>query len=66
MKRKHVLALILAAAFAAGLGYFYGGSQVPAGQPALESLTSQNVGGIKTAFNAANGSVRVIVLLSPT
>jgi hypothetical protein len=46
--------------------HFYGGARVPAGQPPLVSLTSSNFDQLRTAFNAASGEVRVVLLLSPT
>ena len=61
---------ILAAFVFAGLlalgWHFYGGARVPAGQPALVSLTSTNFDGLRVAFNAASGKVRIVLLLSPT
>lgn len=57
---------ILAAALVWGLVHFYGGSQVPSGQPPLEALTPQHVDAVKEAFNAAGSDVRVLALLSPT
>jgi hypothetical protein len=39
---------------------------VPAGQPSLSYLTSENFDGLRTAFNEASGDVRVVLLLSPT
>lgn len=66
MPRKYfplaILALVLVAAFL----YFYGGSQAPPSQPALESLTARNVTDLKNGFNAAQNDVRVLLLLSPT
>ena len=46
--------------------HFYGGARVPAGQPALVSLTSTNFEELRAAFNAASGEVRIVLLLSPT
>jgi uncharacterized membrane protein len=66
MKRKYVLGAILTVALAGALVYFYGGSEAPAGQTPLQSLTPQNMAEIKNAFNAAKDDVRVLVLLSPT
>lgn len=40
--------------------------KVPAGQPSLSSLTSENFEQLRTAFNKASGDVRVVLLLSPT
>jgi hypothetical protein len=60
------LGSILAAALVGALIYLYGGSQVPPGQAALETVTAQTVSAIKDQFNAAGAEVRVLVLLSPT
>lgn len=65
MRRRLIILAILVVIFLAGV-YFYGGSQAPAGQPALVSLNSANLEGIKDQFNAANHDVRVLLLLSPT
>jgi hypothetical protein len=46
--------------------HLYGGAKVPAGQPPLASLTSANFDQFRTAFNAASGEVRIVLLLSPT
>ena len=40
--------------------------KVPAGQPPLSSLKSENFDQLRVAFNAASGDVRVVLLLSPT
>ncbi len=66
MNRKRVLLAVLTVALFGALLYFYGGSQAPPGQAPLQSLTTQNVDGIRNAFNAAKDDVRVLVLLSPT
>ena len=66
MKRKYIISGVLAMLLLAALVYFYGGSEVPAGQPPLLSLTAQNVAQVKDAFNAAKDDARVLLLLSPT
>lgn len=66
MKRKFILGGAVVIVLI-GLGlYLYGGGQTPPGQAPLMRLTTQNVGGIKNAFNAAQGEVRVLLFLSPT
>jgi hypothetical protein len=40
--------------------------KVPAGQPSLSSLTTENFDQLRAAFNKASGDVRVVLLLSPT
>ena len=66
MKRKYIFSAILAASLLAALGYFYGGTRAPSGQPPLIILTAQNVAEVKNEFNAAKDEVRVLLLLSPT
>jgi hypothetical protein len=66
MKARYIFGAILAAALIAGWVHFYAGNQVPVGQSPLQSLTIDNVAMIKAAFNADEGDVRVLVLLSPT
>jgi hypothetical protein len=66
MTRKTIAAIPTALLLGAGLFYFYGGHTAPANQPALLALTSQNLSTIESAFNEANGEVRLLALLSPT
>ncbi|HYL38677.1 MAG TPA: hypothetical protein VEV17_22355 [Bryobacteraceae bacterium] len=66
MKRKYILGALSAILLLAALFYFYGGSQVPSGQPALRTLTSLNVAEVRDEFNAAKADTRVLLLLSPT
>ena len=65
MKRKYIIGILVALLLGA-LVYVYGGSQAPPGQPPLRKITAQNVGEIKSEFNAAKDHVRVLLLLSPT
>ncbi|MCI0627518.1 MAG: hypothetical protein L0387_38705 [Acidobacteria bacterium] len=46
--------------------YFYGGAQVPPGQPELTRLSPQNFSVLRERFNGAQQEVRLIALLSPT
>jgi len=66
MKFRYIVGALVAVLLAGGLFYFYGGSQAPAGQTPLKSLTADNVAEVKNQFNAAKDSVRVLLLLSPT
>jgi hypothetical protein len=66
MKIRYVLVAILVVAVGVELVRLYGGSQVPAGQPELQALTSGSVGSLEEAFNADAGDVRILALLSPT
>lgn len=67
MKRGLIVLSFLAVVVGAALYYLYGrGNQTPPGQPQLVSLTSDNFSTLKTQFNNAGDSVRVILMLSPT
>jgi len=66
MKRKSIIVGSLLALAILVLYYLYGGSNAPAGQPALVRLDSSNLISLKDAFNGAGNSVRVLVMLSPT
>ena len=59
---------ILAFSLGLGLLFFrlYAGSAAPTGQPPLTSLSASNFNELRGAFNAAQDSVRVVTLLSPT
>jgi hypothetical protein len=64
--RLTILAVFVIAALSALGWHFYGGEEVPAGQPPVVSLTSANFEQLRTTFNSAAGDVRVVLLLSPT
>jgi hypothetical protein len=66
MKRSRIIILCLLAIIAGIAFYLYGGSAVPAGQQPLARLDSTNFGELRTAFNEAKDSVRIVALLSPT
>jgi hypothetical protein len=67
MKIRLGLLGVLALVGLSALGWhFYGGKEVPAGQPALVSLTLGNFDHLRAAFNAASGDVRIVLVLSPT
>lgn len=66
MKRSSVIIVCALGIVAGGLYYFYAGSTVPPGQPPLMRLNAGNFGELRSAFNAAQDSVRVVALLSPT
>jgi len=65
-ERLSILAVLVIAGLLALGWHFYRGEKVPAGQPPLVSLTSGNFGQLRSAFNAASGEVRIVLLLSPT
>ena len=67
MKKRYAMLAALVVFVSLSFGWhYYGGSRVPAGQPALISLNAQNLDGLRAAFNAASDDVRVVLLLSPT
>ncbi|MDP9146286.1 MAG: hypothetical protein M3N22_01400 [Acidobacteriota bacterium] len=67
MKKPFTIGAAVLALVALALSWhYYGGSRVPAGQPALVSLNAENFDELRAAFNAASGDVRVVLLLSPT
>ena len=66
MKRKYIVNGAIGVVLLAALVYFYGGSQTPAGQRPLRSLTAENHNELKKDFNAAKDEIRVLLLLSPT
>lgn len=67
MTRKWLILVCLAAVVIGfALYHVYGGSSTPVGQPALVRLNPQNFDGLRRDFNAAQDTVRVVALLSPT
>ncbi len=69
MKRKHVIYGLMAVVGAIVLFvvyYLYFGSTVPTGQQPLVRLDNSNIESLKKSFNGSAGSVRVMVMLSPT
>jgi hypothetical protein len=65
-KRLGICAALMCAVLLALAWHYYGGTNVPTGQPPLVALTSTNFEQLRAAFNAATGEVRVVLLLSPT
>ena len=67
MKRSRKIIGLCLLAILAGIAYYlYAGSAVPAGQQALTRLNTSNFGELRSAFNEAKDSVRIVTLLSPT
>ena len=64
--RKSIIYVLPAGLVLVALYYFYGGSAVPNGQPALVRLNNSSIASLKDEFNASSQSVRMLVLLSPT
>jgi hypothetical protein len=65
-RQKRIIYMLLAGVVLVALYYFYGGSAVPKGQPALVRLNNSNIASLQNEFNASSQSVRMLVLLSPT
>lgn len=66
MKRTRLFLFALLAVLATGFWYAFTPSHTPAPQPAITNLTQQNFSEFKSAFNHDTGSVRLVLLLSPT
>ena len=66
LKRSWILVLIVVIAAAVFGQQQFGTHEAPKGQPALVHLDTAAIENLRTDFNAARGSVRLIVLLSPT
>lgn len=67
MKRSRKIIVVSLLAIIAGIVfYLYAGSAAPAGQPPLARLNASNFGDLRSAFNRAKDTVRVIAMLSPT
>jgi hypothetical protein len=66
MSRRNIGLGLAALAIFAGLFYFYGGHQTPAGQAPLADLNAANLSELKNEFNGSKANVRMLVLLSPT
>jgi len=66
MKRKAIIAAVVAALLLGAVAYVWGPSSVPPGQPPLLTLTAANLSEFETAFDADTNVPRVVLLLSPT
>jgi hypothetical protein len=71
--RRSALKLVLALALVAIVGCIavfawmkFAPRHVPPGQPPLATLGAESVPAFRDAFNAGNGEVRVLAMLSPT
>lgn len=65
MKRRVVIWVVVVVLLVAAI-YFWGPGSVPAGQPALISLSSQNQSQFQAAFNVNTDVPRLVLLVSPT
>lgn len=66
MKRKAIIAGVLAALLLLVAAYLWGPSSVPQGQPPLLTLTAENFSEFETAFDGDTSVPGVVLLLSPT
>lgn len=67
MKRSYKVTGVGLLALIAAIGYYlYAGSAVPGGQQPLTRLHTLNFGELRSTFNEAKDSVRIVMLLSPT
>ena len=68
MRKKILVVSIALLACLIGLGAFhqFAPRNTPRGQPPLARIDSESFHGLRDAFNAAEDSTRVLLLLSPT
>lgn len=66
MKRNRLLLAAILLLLAFGAWQAFQPSHTPAPQPAITKLTQQNFSQFKSSFNHDTGSVRLVLLLSPT
>ena len=66
MKRKAIIAGVMAALLLLLAAYLWGPSSVPQGQPPLLTLTVGDFIKFETAFDGDTSVPRVVLLLSPT
>lgn len=66
MKRKAIIAGVMAVLLLLAAAYFWGPSSAPQGQPPLLTLTAENFSEFETAFDGDSSVLRVVLLLSPT
>ena len=66
MKRIWIIVLAAVLALLVTGAYFSWPGHAPVGQPVLAELDSQALSALQAEFNRSSGSLRVILLLSPT
>jgi hypothetical protein len=66
MKKRSLIAIVLAALPLFVGFYLWGPSKTPAGQPPLSVLSAANFSEFQTAFDSAVDQPRIVLLLSPT
>jgi hypothetical protein len=65
-RRAAIRLLLLISILGALAGYALRAPHAPPTQQPLETVTAENLPAFRSAFNDAAGTVRVILLLSPT
>lgn len=67
VKSIAIVAVILVAAVVATLAWLrFAPREVPSGQPRLTTLSEGSLAAFREAFNASEGQVRILAMLSPT
>jgi hypothetical protein len=66
MKRRAIIAGVVAVLLLVAAAYVWGPSSAPPGQPPLFTLSPENFSEFETAFGADTSVPRVVLLLSPT
>jgi hypothetical protein len=66
MKRKAIIAGVVAVLLPVAAAYLWGPSSIPLGQPPLLTLSAANFSEFETTFGADTSVPRVVLLLSPT
>jgi hypothetical protein len=66
MTARRIVLLLLGVLAVILSWYSYGPRTVPAGQPPLATLDRASLESLRSDFNRARDSTRIIVLLSPT
>ena len=65
-RRLTILLIIVAAILIYGSVYLWVPGHAPSGQPPLATLSEASVSEFETAFDAASGGPRLVLLFSPT
>ena len=66
MRKRLLIAVMIAALLLTAGVYLWGPSKTPQGQPPLLTLSASNFSEFQSAFDSAADEPRIILLLSPT